>query len=57
MNNCPNCNHDLVNVIYGLPSAKLIEMANTEGIALGGIKTSDDSPTHYCYGCNETYTK
>lgn len=57
MNNCPNCNHELVNVVYGFPTPKLIEMAKTEGIALGGFKATKDTPTHYCYGCHETYTK
>jgi hypothetical protein len=55
MNTCINCNHDLVNVVYGYPSEKLIELAKTEGIALGGKKYFD-SPTHYCYGCHDAFT-
>lgn len=55
MNNCPNCNHELVNVIYGFPTPKLVDMAKTEGVALGGCTFGADMPTHYCYGCHEAY--
>jgi hypothetical protein len=55
MNNCINCNHDLVNIFYGTPSQKLIELARSEDIALGGKKFYG-SPTHYCYGCHEVFT-
>lgn len=55
MNNCPNCNHDLVNIIYGMPSQKAIDLARAEGIALGGCTWEEDLPTHYCYGCHEAY--
>jgi hypothetical protein len=54
MNICTNCNHDLVNIFYGTPSQKLIELARAEGIALGGKKFYG-SPTHYCYGCHEAF--
>jgi hypothetical protein len=54
MNNCPTCGHELVNIIYGLPSEKLIEMAKNEDIALGGCTLTENQPTRYCYGCNET---
>lgn len=57
MNNCPACGHDLVNVIYGFPVPKLVEMAKAEHVALGGTKYGPDMPTHYCYGCHETYIK
>lgn len=54
MNNCPNCNHELVNIIYGYPTPKLIDMAKAEGVALGGCSISEDQPALYCYGCHET---
>lgn len=54
MNKCTNCDHELVNVIYGYPSEKLVELAKTDGIALGGKKFFN-SPTHYCYGCHEAF--
>lgn len=52
MNTCPFCNHELVNIIYGYPSQKLVDLAKLEDIALGGHRV-ETSPTHYCYGCNE----
>jgi hypothetical protein len=55
MNNCPNCNHDLVNIIYGMPSSKAIDLARQEDIALGGCNFELGLPTHYCYGCHEAY--
>lgn len=57
MNNCPECNHELVNIIYGFPTPKLIEMAQTEGVALGGCLSGEGEPTHYCYGCHEVFPK
>lgn len=55
MNTCPNCNHDLVNIIYGYPTPKLVDMARSEDIALGGCSVYPNKPTHYCYGCHETF--
>lgn len=57
MNNCPECGHDLVNVVYGYPTPKLIDMARSEGIALGGCTVGPDMATHYCYGCQESFPK
>lgn len=57
MNNCPECNHELVNIIYGFPTPKLVELARSEGIALGGTILAKDMPTHYCYGCHEVFPK
>lgn len=55
MNTCPNCNHEMVNIIYGMPSQKLIDMARNEDVALGGCSFQEGLPTHYCYGCQEAY--
>lgn len=55
MNNCPFCQHELVNIIYGKPTTKLIEMARKEDVALGGTTLIIDQPTLYCYGCHEVY--
>ncbi len=57
MNKCPECSHDLVNVIYGFPTPKLVDIARAEGIALGGCNFGPDMPTHYCYGCQESFPK
>lgn len=55
MNICTNCNHDLVNVVYGYPTPRLIDMARKEGVALGGMLKGSARPTHYCYGCHEAF--
>lgn len=55
MNTCPNCQHDLVNIIYGIPTQELVDMAKTEDVALGGKKASVLDPKLYCYGCHETF--
>jgi hypothetical protein len=55
MNECPRCNHELVNIIYGVPSEKLVQMARNEDVALGGTTLVLDQPKLYCYGCNETF--
>ncbi len=54
MNNCPLCSGELVNVIYGYPTPKLIEMAKTDGIVLGGMPKGF-RPTHYCHSCQEQF--
>jgi hypothetical protein len=54
MNECPLCYHELVNIIYGTPGQKLIELAKKEDVALGG-KFSKGSPSFYCYGCQEAF--
>ena len=55
MNSCPKCSHELVNIIYGVPTQKLIDMAINEDIALGGTVLTLDRPSRYCYGCQETF--
>lgn len=55
MNICKNCGHELVNIIYGMPGEKLVEMAKNEDIALGGCSIELDKPELYCYGCGETF--
>jgi hypothetical protein len=55
MNNCLMCDHELVNIVYGMPGSKLIEMAKSEDIALGGCMPDPEKPTLYCYGCGESF--
>ena len=56
MNECPTCGQGLVNVIYGVPSNKLIELAKTDEIVLGGTP-SGPRPEYYCTNCNEEHSK
>lgn len=41
----------MVPIVYGYPSAKLIEAAQKDEIVLGGPKVKEY--THYCLHCNE----
>lgn len=49
---CPSChNEHMAPIIYGYPTAEMIEYARQEIIALGG--KNEKEYTHYCYQCNE----
>jgi hypothetical protein len=51
---CPNCNQaQLVPIIYGYPTADLIEQSKLDKIVLGG--TMFKEYTHYCHECQDTY--
>lgn len=51
---CPNCNQgQLVPIIYGYPTADLIEQSKLDKIVLGG--TVFKEYTHYCHECQDTY--
>lgn len=52
---CPECSGSMAPVLYGLPTTNMIELAKQDMIALGGRMTGENSPTHYCYSCNEEY--
>jgi hypothetical protein len=52
---CLFCGSEMVNIFYGMPTAKALELARNEKIALGGTVWSPEQPTHYCYGCHETF--
>lgn len=56
MNNCTLCDGELVNVIYGFPTPKLIDMAKTGDIVLGGLPKGF-RPTHYCNTCQEQFPR
>lgn len=54
---CPLCGDTgMAPIVYGYPTPELIELARQDIVALGGCLVSPDSPTHYCYSCNETTT-
>lgn len=52
---CTICSHKMVDIVYGYPTPDLIEKAQKDKIALGGLRKSLEDPTHYCYSCHETY--
>ena len=53
-NVCPSCAQAAAPIVYGLPTAEMLDLAKLDIIALGGCFVRDDNPTHYCYFCNET---
>lgn len=50
-----DCGGTMVPILYGWPSAEMIEHARGGIIALGGPKSK--LYTHYCYTCNEIFKK
>jgi hypothetical protein len=49
-NDCP-CGSTMSPVIYGIPTAEMIELARQDMIALGGTNTKLPMASHYCYSC------
>jgi hypothetical protein len=43
----------MVPIVYGKPTAELIEEANKDNIVLGGTKLKPY--TYFCHFCQETY--
>lgn len=56
---CPECGNKLVEIIYGMPTAKTFEKVKNKEAKLGGceiiygIKQCD----LYCYTCDKEYLK
>ena len=48
------CSHNYVHIVYGDLSMRKILELQEQGIIFGGIK-ENDSPTHICLICLETY--
>lgn len=54
---CPSCgDSNMAPIIYGLPTAEMIDLARQDMVALGGTSLSMDNPSHYCYSCDEVAT-
>lgn len=56
---CPNCNKDLVDILYGLPTGEAFEKAERKKLFLGGcVKFIGlEQPQYHCYNCNRNYCK
>ena len=54
---CPNCNGNLLDIIYGLPDYKMGEKAMKGEIFLGGCMISDNDPIYHCNTCRRSYFK
>lgn len=56
---CPNCGKNLKEVIYGLPSAEILEQVKKGEVVLGGCEIIEgiDQEAFLCHDCNKKYTK
>ena len=54
---CPNCNGNLLDIIYGLPDYKMGEKAMKGEFFLGGCMISDNDPIYHCNTCRRSYFK
>jgi hypothetical protein len=53
---CPRCGSTRVaEIVYGLPSAELLEASRKGKIALGGCVIEPDIPTWLCRACGEEW--
>ncbi len=56
---CPNCNNELVDILYGFPMGETFKEAERKEIYLGGCFKlgGDRQPIYHCYKCNRSYFK
>jgi hypothetical protein len=47
---CPKCkaNKNVIDIVYGYPTEKLLQLANKGKVILGGCVIDDCAPYHYC---------
>lgn len=54
---CPHCGSDQVaEIVYGLPSADILDEGAQGRVVLGGCSVSTDDPTHACRACGSEWT-
>lgn len=56
---CPNCNEEMVDILYGLPSPEAFEKKEKKQLYFGGCDVYIDveQPCYHCYNCNRNYYK
>lgn len=56
---CPNCNSELVEILYGFPIGEAFRQAEMKKLYLGGccILEGNEQPIYHCYTCNRNYFK
>lgn len=56
---CPNCNKNLVKIIYGFPDKEAIDKLEKKKVYLGGCEMLEkmENPKYHCYNCNRNYFK
>lgn len=53
---CPRCRSDkVVPVVYGMPSAELVEKSRAGRVALGGCVVFPDAPDWRCVTCGHEW--
>ena len=53
---CPNCNQELIPIVYGNMSKEVIELINLAKIVYGGFEKPVDFANWYCFNCLEDIT-
>jgi len=49
------CQHQLIKIVYGKPSPKLMQLATENKVYLGGCMRSEKSPKYYCTKCKKRF--
>lgn len=57
MKRCPDCDEELVEIVYGLPTIEDIKQADNKEIFLGGCENGSQKPEYHCYICNKSFYK
>lgn len=50
--NCPKCNGNIVEIIYGMPTSGTFEKVKNKELYLGGCEVSYNQPKYHCYNCD-----
>ena len=54
---CPNCNNELIKIVYGMPSNEMFQKAEKGEIYLGGCIILPNNAVYYCSKCEKKYDK
>ena len=54
---CPNCNHKMIKIVYGMPDSDIMEKAQKGELFLGGCVIDDFQPEYHCNNCKRSYSK
>ena len=47
------CQHDLIKIVYGKPSAKTLVLEKEHKVILGGCMLKENAPKYYCTKCKK----
>ena len=54
---CPNCNQEMIKIVYGMPTTETFKMAQEGKVFLGGCLIMDNQPVYHCNNCQRSYSK